>query len=329
MGLERYFVEKACMYLASMFTAVTLNFIIIRLIPGNPAEVLKELLRQQAVSVGAVKFVEEYIREFGLDKDIPTQFVYYLFQLLHGNLGVSMTRFPVTVQELIARHLPWSIGLLGVSCVISFALGTLLGAFLGWSRNSRIAQVLYYLALYLSLTPYYLLALILVYLFVFLIPLFPFSGGYSISVSGGLNYILDILWHSTLPALSIVLSSAGWWALSMRAFMVNVLGEDFLRLAKAKGLKPARIFRLYALRNAILPQTTGLALSMGNIVAGSLLVEVIFAYPGMGWLLFQAISCLDYNLIQGIFLITVTAVLTSIFIIELLYPLIDPRIRYS
>jgi len=324
----KYLFRRFTIWIATITSAIIVIFIIPRLIPGNPIRAFIARLSVAGTTTASEELVKEYIHLFGLDKDYFTQFMHYIVQLLHGNLGLSMTRFPTTVQEVIARALPWTLGLLLVATFVSFTLGTILGAILGWRGSSRIVKIVIPIALFFSQIPYYLLAIILCFLFAYLIPLFPLAGGYTLGAIG-LDYFLSILWHATLPALSIILSSAGWWAVNMRALIISVMGEDYILFAEAKGLKGAHIFLRYAFRNALLPQVTGFAINLGNMISSLIVTEVIFAYPGLGWLLYDAVVNVDYNLIQGIVLLLIFSVSTAVLIIDLINPLIDPRICYE
>ncbi|MCX8161844.1 MAG: ABC transporter permease [Candidatus Bathyarchaeota archaeon] len=212
----------------------------------------------------------------------------------------------------------------------SWSIGSLLGAIAGWKGGkSKIGKAMGLMALVLSNIPYYLLAIIMVFLLAYLIPIFPPSGGYTAGriPSLSLEFILDVIYHSILPALCIIISGMGWWFLSMRSLIVNIKSEDFIILAEAKGLPDTEIMRSYALRNSLLPQVTGLAMALGNIFSGALLTEIIFAYPGIGWKLYTAIVNLDYTVIQGAILFIVLSVSTATFIVDVIYPLIDPRVR--
>jgi peptide/nickel transport system permease protein len=247
-------------------------------------------------------------------------------------MGYSISVFPTTVGELLKQSIPWTVGLLLVTTLISWSLGSVLGGLVGWSGGrSRVLQALVPVALVLYTIPYYILAIILVFLLGFLWPVFPLSGAYSIGLQPSLSpaFILDLLRHAVLPALSIVLVSLGWWFLSMRSLIVSLKGEDYILWAEAKGLPPRRIFWAYAFRNALLPQATGLALSLGNIVGGALITETIFGYPGLGYLIFNSIKTLDFPVIQGGILLIIVSVATANLVIDLVYPFIDPRIRFG
>jgi peptide/nickel transport system permease protein len=215
--------------------------------------------------------------------------------------------------------------------VISFVLGNFIGALMAWRRTPRLLQRFLPLTLTFTSIPFFMLAILLIYVFAFGLRWFPVSGAYERGVQPGWDwsFISSVIYHGVLPALAIVITSMGFWALGMRGMMITTDGEDYLVLAQAKGLRGRWIFWRYAVRNAVLPQVTALALTLGSIVGGSVLVEYLFAYPGVGYLLYQGIVNSDYALIQGIVLILVMATALAVLIIDLLYPLLDPRITYG
>jgi peptide/nickel transport system permease protein len=330
-GSLRYWVERTSLFLLTIYISATLVFLIPRLVPGDPLAVYYDHLREAGALRGIEEMIEEYRRMFGLDKDPLTQYFSFFYQLLRGDLGYSISSFPAKVTDLIMAALPWSVGLLLVTTIISWVLGTLLGAIGGWVKESKVSKIVVGAALFLSITPYYILAILLVFIFIYTLRWFPWGGGYSIGVMPGfsLSFIIDVMWHAFLPALSIILSSLTWWFLSMRSMLSTVKGEDFVIMAEAKGLREREVMWGYAVKNAILPQVTGLALSLSRIFAGSLITEVIFGYPGLGTLIVTAIQNLDYFLIQGTILLSIIAVATANFLIEIFYPLLDPRIRHG
>ena len=234
------------------------------------------------------------------------------------------------MRELIAEAVPWTMGLLGITTLLSFAIGTLLGALLAWPGAPRWMRWLMPPLWALHAIPFFLLGLILMYLLAFQLPLLPIFGGYSAGAIPSLSwgFVWDVISHALLPALSIVLVATGGWALGMRGMMVTTMGEDYVTFAEAKGLKSATVFLRYCLRNAILPQTTALALALGQILSGAVLVEVIFGYPGIGALLFQAIRENDHFLIQGIVFTVIVALGLTTFMLDVVYPWLDPRISY-
>ena len=319
-------------FAATVIISVTVVFFVPRMVPGNTLGALSAKLANVGVNFNSKALVDEYNRRFGLDKPLLEQYFAYLRQVSQGDLGYSIASFPTTVGDLIKQALPWTLGLLILTTFISWILGSVIGGVVGWFQGrSRPLQALVPIALVLYTIPYYILAIILLFLLAFLWPIFPITGAYSPGSHIELTpqFAGDVLHHATLPALSIVLVSLGWWFLSMRSLIVTVKGEDYITWAEAKGLSTRRIFWAYAFRNALLPQVTGLALSLGQIVGGALVTETIFGYPGVGYLIFSSIKTLDFPVIQGSILLIVVSVATVNLIIDLLYPLIDPRIRFG
>jgi peptide/nickel transport system permease protein len=330
--LQKYLLKRVAAYIVTLYGAVTAVFFLFRLIPGNPIEAfIGQIMATQFTQAElARKLVEQYKAEFGLEGDLFTQYVNYMRQLLRGNFGVSLYGFPRSAQELIFQSLPWTIGLLGLSAVISWFFGVVLGALTAWKRESKVGAVLAGLAIVFSQIPYYIIAVTLVLVFSYMLGWLPATGAYDPSLSPGLNiqFILSVIKYGLLPALSLVLTQAFGWFLSTRYLTISLLGEDFLVYAEAKGIKQSRLFRRYVFRNILLPQTTGLGISLGFMIGGQIVLETIFAYPGMGYLFSRALGMLDYNLISGILILQSFVVLTANLILDLVYPLIDPRVKY-
>lgn len=328
-----YVARRFGVFIVIMWLAATVNFVIPRMAPVNP--IREKLL--QAVSFGGagktdmVALVETYEEKFGLNQPLWRQYLLYLNDLIRLDFGVSIANFPSDVMAIIMRALPWTIGLLLFATLLAFAIGTLLGALIAWPRSPNILNLLMAPLLTLSAIPFYLLGLILVYFLAFSFKVFPLSGGYTLGriPTMSWSFLMDAAWHSILPALSIVLASLGTWAIGMRGMMISGLEEDYITFAEAKGLKNWDIFFKYALRNALLPQTTALALSLGFIVSGAVLVEVVFGYPGVGTVLYRAIQTFDYFVIYGVVIILIFAIGLATLIMDLLYPLLDPRISYQ
>jgi len=327
-----YIGRRVAVFLLVVWVAATLNFVIPRFAPGDPIGAMLSRMAQQGASVaGSAEIIARYRAEFGLDEPLAVQYLKYLWALGHLDLGISLANFPASVSEVIVRALPWTIGLLVTATVLSFLIGNFLGGLMAWPGAPRWTRLVTAPMLLFAAIPYYLLAILLLFVFAFGLRWFPVSGVSSIGSGISLDPagLLDIAYHSVLPAASIVVAAVGGWMLGMRAMMIGVLESDYLTLAEAKGLSPGRIFLWYAMRNAILPQVTGLALYLGTAVSGAVLVEVIFSYPGVGLLLFQAIQNADYTLIQGITFILVVSVSLGILILDLVYPFLDPRITYE
>ena len=325
----RYLLRKIGFYAIALWAALTVNFIIPRLMPGNPVDLLIAKLGQRGpVSPETRRSIEALL---GTDSDQPllSQYGDYLHNLATGDLGLSVSFFPASVSSIIAQTLPWTIGLIGLSTIISFVLGILLGTFAGWKRGSWLDNLIPATTM-LQSVPYFWLALILLFLFGSVLSIFPLNGGYDVFTTvPGWNaaFLGSVLYYGTLPALTIIISSVGGWMLGMRNMMVSTLSEDYLVTAEAKGLRPGRIMRTYAARNAILPSISGFAISLGFVVAGSIVTEAVFSYPGIGSALLAAVSSNDYALMQGIFLVITLSVLGANFLVDVLYSVIDPRTR--
>ncbi|HYN88829.1 MAG TPA: ABC transporter permease, partial [Ardenticatenaceae bacterium] len=289
---KEYLLRRLGMFFLTIWIGATVIFIIPRLAPGDPITAMVARMSAQSGYVeNSTAMVEAWKARFGLDAPMHIQYLRYLRNVITLNLGYSLTAFPAEVETLVARSLPWTIGLLTIATIMSFIAGNTIGALLAWRGTPGMVKRLLPLTLTFSSIPFFMMAILLIYLFAFGLDWFPVSGAHARGVRPGLDweFIKSVVYHGTLPALAIVLTSMGGWALGMRGMMVTTAGEDYLILAEAKGLRPRRVFWRYAVRNAVLPQVTALALSMGLIVGGSILVEYLFAYPGVGYLLYQGI----------------------------------------
>ncbi|MFI6265325.1 ABC transporter permease [Micromonospora sp. NPDC051006] len=323
-----FLLRRIAFYLFTAWAAITLNFFIPRMIPGDPISSL--LSRYQGrLSTDAIQSLRVL---FGLDKNqsLFEQYIDYWNQLFHGNLGVSFTFFPSPVSEVIGNSLPWTLGLVGITTIISFLLGTALGVVAGWRRGSWIDGLMP-ATTFLSSIPYFWLGLVAIALLAGPGSFFPSSGGYEPGLVPAFDqyFIPSAVQHSLLPAATILISSMSGWVLGMRNMMVTVSAEDYITVAHAKGLSERRVALSYAARNALLPNVSGFALALGFIVGGTLLVEIVFSYPGLGYQLFQAVGAKDYPLMQGIFLIITIAVLVANLLADVAYLLLDPRTRKS
>ncbi|MCC6166724.1 MAG: ABC transporter permease [Caldilineaceae bacterium] len=329
----RYVLRRFGLLVLVIWTAVTINFLIPKMTPRNP---LREKLLEQASRSGYIEegfdeMVAAYEAKFGLDQPLWRQYVNYMRDVLRGDLGYSIANYPKTVWELVKSALPWTLGLLAVTTVVAFVLGTVLGAMMAWPKSSSFIKYILPSFLILGAIPAYLVALILIYFISYRWQWLPLAGGYGLGTVPNMSaaFAMDVLKHSLLPALAIVLTTMGGWVIGMRGMMVTVQGEDYMTFGEAKGLKDGRLFNRYGVRNAILPQVTGLALAFSTLVSGSVLVELVFQYPGVGTLLARAISQLDYWMIYGINLIIIVSIAIAMFIMDMIYPLLDPRISYD
>ena len=328
-----YLVKRLGLLVLVLWTAATLNFFIPKLSPRDP---ILEKLQQAAMGggrqqSGLKEMVAAYQKEFGLDKPLWEQYVTYIGNMARLDFGYSLSGYPRKVMDVIGDAMPWTIGLALVSTLLSFAIGTLLGALIAWPKAPRLLRYFMPPLIVLYALPGFLLAFILIYFLAFRWRLLPLAGAYSRGAvpSFNMRFILDLVRHATLPALALILTAMGGWALAMRGMMVSVQGEDYITYAEARGIHPRRIFMKYAVRNALLPQITGLILSLGFLITANILVEGIFGYPGLGSVVFGAIQTLDYFLIYGVTMIIVLAISLATLILDLVYPLLDPRIKYG
>ncbi|GAA3435065.1 ABC transporter permease [Kutzneria kofuensis] len=325
----RYYVRKIAFYLVALWAAVTLNFVVPRLMPGNPVDALLARLAEHGGPPDpAVRRAYELLLGADTGESLPRQYVEYLGNMLHGNLGVSVSAFPAPVSEVIAQSLPWTLVLVGLATLMSFALGIGLGAVVGWRRGTWLDHLVPATTV-LSAVPYFWLALILVAVFASGLGWFPLNSGYDVALDPGWNgeFIASALYHGALPALTIVLSSVGGWLLGMRNMMVATGSEDYVLTAQAKGLRDSRVMIRYAARNAVLPSVSGFAIALGFVVSGSIVTEQVFSYPGIGSKLLLAVASNDYALMQGVFLVITVAVLGANLVVDLLHGLMDPRTR--
>jgi peptide/nickel transport system permease protein len=317
--------------LTVVWAAATLNFFLPQLAPKNP---ITEKLTQLAETSGTggdriAELTEAFNARFGLDRPLWERYIDYLGDLARFDFGLSIAAYPARVGDLIATAMPWTIGLMVTTTLVSFLIGTVIGAYAAWRRDSVLMQAVTSVMMVFSAIPFYLIGLVLIYVLAARLGWFPISGGYSIfSIpSWSWSFAREVLHHAILPALSIAIASIGIWAIGMRGMMVTVMGQDYMTFARAKGLTPRRMFLRYGLRNAILPQVTALALFFGQIVTGAVLVEIVFGYPGMGTLLLESITLFDYPTIYGIVFILIVTIAVSMLLVDLVYPLIDPRVR--
>jgi peptide/nickel transport system permease protein len=324
----RYFLRKIGFFVGTLWAVVTLNFLIPRLQPGDPAELMVRRLQGKDSQLDAAQ-VEAMRSMLGApDGSLWTQYWAYLADLLRGDFGVSYTYYPFSVAEVIGQAIWWTVGLVLVTQVISFVVGIVLGAYAAWRRNSRLDTVITLGSTFLGTLQPFWIALVLLYVFGYTLGWFPTSGGYSASIPGlNMFFVEEVLSHSTLPALALLIVTPIGWILGMRNTMIMNLGEDYIRLAKAKGLPDRTVALRYAARNALLPSVTGFALALGSVLGGTILVETVFDYPGLGRLMGEAVGNKDYPLLQTLMLLTTTGVLIANLIADLLYGVLDPRAR--
>lgn len=336
-----YLIKRLGFLVVVIWAAATINFVLPQLSPRDPVreQVTQKIAMMGQESSGAAEMVEELRRIYGLDKPLWQQYIQYLWNSFRFELGRSIYAYPRPVMDIIGQTIWWTVGFAGTATLMAFVLGTVIGALVGWSKAPRFFGYLIPPLAMFSAVPGFILALILIYFLAFKAQqwtdgtfYFPLRGGYSnttiIDITS-FEFWKDVAWHSILPALSMLLVTTGGWALGMRAMMVTVEGADYITFAEAKGLTGSRVFFRYALRNCLLPQTTALAMQLGAIVTGAVLVETMFNYPGIGNRLNLAIAQFDYYVMYGIIFFLVVGVAVATFLVDLLYPLLDPRISYQ
>lgn len=322
----RFILRRLGFYLIAFWVSITLNFLLPRFMPGDPVSRMfaRTQDRMQPEQIEALR------KLLGVDsRPIWEQYADYLHNMVTGQMGVSISRFPTPVTEVIASQVGWTLLLGGTALVIAAVVGNLLGILAAWRRGGAIDSALPPLLIFIGSFPYFWLAMGALYLFGVTLGWFPIRHAFSdtIEPSFSWEFISDVGMHLVLPALTIVLVSVGGWMLGMRNTMIATNAEDYITMAEAKGLRPGRIMFRYAARNAMLPSVTSFGMSLGFVVGGALLTEVVFAYPGVGYQLLNAVQGLDYPLMQGLFLTITAAVLLANFLVDILYVRLDPRVR--
>ncbi len=323
----RYILRRALFYLVAAFAAITFNFFLFRMMPGDPADIIfaqyqgRLDVRAMAALRASLGFVEGPLHE---------QYFTYLQNLFQGNMGISISNFPQPVIAVIPVGLAWTLRLVGTATVLSFGLGTLIGIFVAWRRGRLLDTFFVPFATMLGSFPVFWVALILLYFIGFQNGWLPMMHAFDIHMAvdwTNPTFLVSVVEHAIMPSLTIVLTTIGGWILGMRNNMIGVISSDYITLAKAKGLSDRRIMLTYAARNAMLPNLTGFAMSLGFVLGGALLVEIVFSYPGMGSLLLAAVLNRDYPLMQGALLMIIFSVLLANFLIDILYVVLDPRTR--
>jgi peptide/nickel transport system permease protein len=332
--IKQYLIPRLVQYFLVIFLGITAVFFIPRFTPSDPvSRTIAQLTSMGSfldpASTGAL--IEDLTEMYGLEGSMLQQYGALWLRLFRADFGVSFFQFPTPVSQLIATALPWTAGLLLSTTSLSWIAGNIVGGLAGYFSRKRWSKVLDAVAMVVRPLPYYIFAFVLLVLFAYVVRWFPVAGGTDFGRKVGFNwpFIKDVLRHSFLPALSLVILGGAVNFQTMKLIVQNVNAEDFVQYAKLGGVKEQKIVSRYVIRNAMLPQITGLALSLGQLFSGALITEIVFSYPGLGTLLYNAIITGDYNLIMGITLLSIVAITTAILIIDLLYPLFDPRVRYT
>ncbi len=324
----KYFLRKIGFFLLTLWAVITLNFLIPRLQPGDPAELMVQKLAGKDAQLNLAQ-VRAMRAMLGTPQgSLWSQYWEYMNHLAHGDFGLSYTYFPYKVTDVIGQAFWWTLVLVAVTQILSFVIGVILGAYAAWRRNSRFDSVVTLGSTFLGTLQPFWIALLLLYVFAYSLGWFPTSGGYSSSIPGwNLAFFNEAVSHAMLPATALMIVTPIGWILGMRNTMIMNLGEDYIRLAKAKGLSDRTVALRYAARNALLPSITGFALALGGLLGGAILVETAFDYPGLGRLMGEAVANKDYPLLQTLMLLTTTGVLVANLIADLLYGVLDPRAR--
>jgi len=323
----RFLASRAAFYLFTLWAAITINFFLPRMMKGDA--VTQYLSRNRNVSPEAADALRALLG-LDTDKSLVEQYLDYWSHLLRGDLGVSLLHGLRPVSEVISQALPWTVGLVGFATIVSFAIGTIGGAVIGWRRGSKL-DVFVPITTFLGTIPYFWLGLLAIAAFSVNLRWFPIGKAYGVGMSPewSLEFIGQVIHHGTLPAVTIVIASLGGWMLGMRNMMLTVLDEDYITVAQAKGLPNRRVLWGYAARNAVLPQIQSFALSIGFIVGGTIVMEMVFSYPGIGKLLLDATNAKDYALMQGVFLVITISVLVANLLADIAYAFLDPRTRQT
>jgi peptide/nickel transport system permease protein len=332
--IKRYLIPRLIQYFLVIWVGITVVFFIPRLTPNDPVMRMVGEMRARGASLEPSAMdgiIHDLTVMYGLQGSWLDQYKDFWIRLFHGDLGVSFFQFPAPVSQLIATALPWTLGLLLTTTAISWILGNIIGGLAGYYTRQRWSRNLDAFAMVVRPLPYYIFAFMLLLLFAYVVRWFPITGGASLGAlpSFTWGYIRDVLWHSVLPALSLTVLGGAVTFQTMKLLVQNVNAEDFVQYAKLGGVTDSRIVGKYVIRNALLPQITGLALSLGQIFSGALITEIVFGYPGLGMLLYRAIINGDYNLIMGITIFSIISITTAILVVDLTYPLLDPRVRYT
>ncbi len=323
----RFILRRFGFFALTLWVCMTLNFLLPRLMPGNPALAMMGRFHGR-LNPAALKSLEV---AYGVNTHVslPSQYVRYIGDLATGKLGTSITFFPQPVSQVVLNAIPWTLGLLGVTTILAFLLGTLIGILGAWRRGGWLDSVLPPIFIITSAIPYFWLGMLLIIVFAVKLKWLPFAFGYDTTLTPSLSwsFISNVIEHGILPAAAILITYIGGWILTMRNTMITTLSEDYIRMARAKGLSGKRIMFDYAARNAILPNLSGFAMSLGFVVSGAVLVEYVFNYNGVGNLLIQALDAEDYPLLQALFLLITVAVLLAILLADVATALLDPRTR--
>jgi peptide/nickel transport system permease protein len=324
----RYISRRILFYLIALWASLTINFFLPRLMPGDPVGAFITRFRDQVASNPHILDTIR-IQLGGSKAPLWQQYFEYLGNTAHGDFGLSYSQYPTHVSDILAGSLPWTLVLAGTATLLAFVIGTLLGIVAAWRRGGIVDSLVTPLTMFTYSFPPFFLAMLVLYFLGLQLGWFPLNHAYGDSehISWNISFIKSAADHAALPVLAFLLYSVGGWLLGMRNVMINTLSEEYVTMAQAKGLSDRRVMLRYAARNALLPQITSFAITIGYIITGLVLIEDVFAYPGVGYTLVQAVQGQDYPLMQALFLLITVAVLTANFLVDVLYVRLDPRVR--
>jgi peptide/nickel transport system permease protein len=330
-GYSVYLLGRLGQFVLVVFIGINIAFVVTHATPIDPVEQSIAATTQfGSTNPEAIALMRQSLKElYGLQGGLWEQYIAFWRRVAVADFGPSLSAFPTPVKVLIARALPWTVGLLLVSTVFSWLLGNLLGGLAGYYRHNKVLWVAGAAAMAFHPIPYYIVAFVLLIVFGYVWPVLPISGGYTMNMRPAfeLAFIVSLLKHSFLPALSLVLVGLGGWFMGMRSLVSNIVTEDYVAYAELGGVNSRRILFSYVMRNALVPQVTGLAMSLGAIFTGAIITEQVFGYPGLGTLLVSAVHAGDYSLVLGITSVSIVAVSVAVLVVDLIYPLLDPRVR--
>jgi peptide/nickel transport system permease protein len=330
-GYPLYLLGRLGQFVLVVFIGINISFVVTHSTPIDPVEqTIAAATMFGSTSPDAIAMMRQSLRElYGVEGGLLEQYLTFWRRVIVADFGPSLSAFPTPVSVLIGRALPWTVGLLVISTLLTWVLGNLLGGLAGYYRRSRVLRFAGILAMACHPIPYYIVAFLLLIVFGYLWPILPISGGHQMNLTRefSLAFFISLAKHSILPIISLVLVGLGGWFMGMRALVSNIVSEDYVVYAELGGVDRHRILGSYVMRNALVPQVTGLAMSLGAIFTGAIITEQVFGYPGIGTLLIAAVHAGDYSLVLGIASISIVAVSVAVLIVDLLYPLLDPRVK--
>ncbi len=328
-----YLLRRVVQFVLVVFIGINISFVVTHATPIDPVEqTIAATTAFGSTSPEAITMMRQSLRElYGLQGSLWEQYLSFWKRVAVLDFGPSLSAFPTPVSELIWRALPWTVGLLVVATTLSWLLGNLLGGLAGYFRDNRALRIAGVLAMGFHPIPYYIVAFVLVIVFGYLWPVLPITGGAQMNLARGFTpeFIGSVVWHSILPVVSLVLVGLGGWFMGMRSLVSNIVSEDYVVYAELGGVAKSRILRSYVMRNALVPQVTGLAMSLGHIFNGAIITEQVFGYPGIGSLLVSAVHAGDYSLVLGLTSVSIVAVAFAVLLLDMLYPLLDPRVKIA